>query len=355
MTVNQSMDSRITRGVCRCLLAMALAVATMRPAHADEPIFPQAELLTPAAEEAAARGVAYLVEHQLDDGRFNVTRSGGNVAVCGLAGMALLASGSTPGRGPHGEAVDRCVDYLLANTDERGIILAPAATTGQTMYEHGFAALFLCECYGMAERPELRDRLADAVRVIVNAQNEEGGWRYWPEPRSADVSVTVCQVMTLRAARNAGIAVPRDTMDRALAYVRKCQNDDGGFRYMLGEGDAASALPRSAAGVVALYNAGVYQGDEIDRGLDYVAAFRPGSNGADNVPYYFYAHYYAVQAMWHAGGERWREWYPAVRDELVDRQLADGSWRDGIGSEYATAMACIVLLTPNNYLPILQR
>lgn len=337
------------------LLAWLAGWANPRLAPATEPLFSQSELITPAAEEAAARGIDYLVEHQRDEGHFAVSRSGGNVAIVAFAGMALLASGSTPGRGPHGEAVDRCVDYLLANIDQQGIILAPVATTSQTMYEHGFAALFLCECYGMAQRPELRDRLGDAIQVIVNAQNEEGGWRYWPEPRSADVSVTVCQVMTLRAARNAGIAVPAETIDRAVAYVKQCQNDDGGFRYMLSAGDKTSAFPRSAAGVVALYNAGIYEGQEIDRGLEYVAQFQPGEKGADGVPYYFYGHYYAVQAMWHAGGDRWQQWYPAIRDELVERQQADGSWQDGIGREYATALACMVLLTPNNYLPILQR
>ena len=36
--------------------------------------------------------------------------------------------------------------------------------------------------------------------------------------------------------------------------------------------------------------------------------------------HYFYGHYYAVQAMWTAGGRYWSAWYPAVRDELVGRQ-----------------------------------
>ena len=267
----------------------------------------------------------------------------------------MLASGSTPGRGPLGEPLDRCIDYLLDHVNADGVIVAPAATTNQVMYEHGFAALFLCECHGMAERPDLRDRIADAVQVIVGAQNEEGGWRYRPAPRDADVSVTVCQMMTLRAARNAGIAVPSETISRGVDYVKKCQNDDGGFRYMLTAGDAASAFPRSAAGVVALYNAGVYEGEAIDRGLSYLDKFRPRPRQGDEGAHYFYAHYYAVQAMWHAGGDRWRHWYPAIRDDLIARQQKDGSWRDGIGSEYATAIACIVLQTPNNYLPILQR
>ena len=70
---------------------------------------------------------------------------------------------------------------------------------------------------------------------------------------------------------------------------------------------------------------------------------------------YFYGHYYAVQAMWTAGGTYWSEWFPAIRDELVGRQLPDGSWVDGIDPHYATAMACVILQIPNNYLPILQK
>ena len=71
--------------------------------------------------------------------------------------------------------------------------------------------------------------------------------------------------------------------------------------------------------------------------------------------HYFYGHYYATQAMWAAGGDYWKEWFPFIRDELVGRQYNDGFWVDGICIHYATAMACIILQVPNNYLPILQR
>jgi hypothetical protein len=59
--------------------------------------------------------------------------------------------------------------------------------------------------------------------------------------------------------------------------------------------------------------------------------------------------------MWHAGGERWQTWYPAIRDQILARQREDGSWIDPVGPAYGTAMACIILQAPNNYLPILQR
>lgn len=314
-----------------------------------------AEMMTTEATQSIDLGLRYLVEQQLDDGSFGTSGYPRNVAVCGLSGMAFLASGSTPARGDYAEQIERCIEYLLTHTSETGFIAASDATSRGPMYGHGFATLFLCEVYGMSAHPELRDRLGQAVQVIVGSQNSEGGWRYQPQPSDADVSVTVCQVMALRAARNAGIAVPRETIDRAIAYVKSCQNADGGFRYMLTGGEQQSQFARSAAGVVALYNAGIYEGDEIERGLDYLQEFRAGETKPGREGFYFYGQYYAVQAMWHAGGERWRGWYPAIRNELVARQRADGSWVDSICPEYGTAMACIVLQVPNNYLPILQR
>ncbi len=324
------------------------------PAHAvEDPSRPT--LMTTAATQAANKGLAFLTERQLEDGSFGTSGYARNVAVCGLSGMAFLASGSTPTRGPYAEQIDRCIEYLLEQTSEEGFIAAADATSRGPMYGHGFATLFLCEVYGMSEQTELRDRLGQAVELIVGSQNPEGGWRYQPRPNDADLSVTVCQVMALRAARNAGIAVPRKTIDQAIAYVKSCQNNDGGFRYTLAGGGQPSQFARSAAGVVALYNAGIYTGPELTNGLDYLEQFQPGKENAGRDGYYFYAHYYAAQAMWHAGGERWQQWYPAIRDELVARQRADNSWIDSICVEYGTAMACIVLQVPNNYLPILQR
>ncbi len=159
--------------------------------------------------------------------------------------------------------------------------------------------------------------------------------------------------MALRAARNAGIFVSRVTIDRCTDYLRRLQNADGGFAYMLPGGE--SAFPRSAAGVVALYSAGIYEGDEIRRGLAYLATFlpQPGPVGVDN--HFFYGHYYAAQAMWQAGSDAWQRWYPAIRDTLLPRRREDGSWFDQICSEYGTAMACLILQMPNNYLPIFQR
>lgn len=313
-----------------------------------------AELLTPAAMAAIDKGLALLASRQDEDGSFGSGGYSRNVAVCGLSGMAFMSAGSTPGRGTYGRQVDRCIDFILSNTQDSGFITVPSASSHGPMYGHGFATLFLAECYGMTMRSDIREKLSKAVNLIVNTQNNEGGWRYQPQRRDADISVTISQIMALRAARNAGLFVPRETIDRCTEYVKKSQNPDGGFMYMLLQ-SGQSAFPRSAAGVVALYSAGVYDGPEIKKGLEYLMGFMPQGSDFNRESHYFYGHYYAVQAMWHAGGDHWRRWYPAIRDALIAKQNDDGSWMDSICQEYGTAMACIILQMPNNYLPIFQR
>ncbi len=312
-----------------------------------------ANLMKRTTRQAVDRALAYLASRQNEDGSFGVGAYRQNVAVGGLAGMAFLANGSTPGRGRYGQHVSRCVQFILSHAQESGFINAGAMNTHGPMYGHGFSTLLLAEVYGMSPDSQIREVLSKAVKLIVSIQNEDGGWRYQPQRRDADISVTICQVMALRAARNAGLYVPNEVIDRCTDYVKRSQNADGGFMYMTAGGE--SAFPRSAAGVVALYSAGIYDSDEVHKGLAYVRNNAPKIDAFGTATHYFYGHYYAMQAMWHAGGDYWQQWYPRIHDELLANQQQNGSWTDMVCSEYATAMACLILQMPNNYLPIFQR
>ncbi len=349
--------ARLRAGAGPAGMVLAVAVSMLVSPAASQETNPErtaAEMITPAADRAIERGLELLASRQQDDGSFGTGMFEGNTAITGLAGLAFMCGGSTPGRGPHGGQVDRCIDYLLASAQESGLVVSDRGVSPGPMYDHGFATMFLAECYGMSQRAEMREKLTKAVKLIVATQNKEGGWRYRPQRLDADISVTVCEVMALRAARNAGIHVPKETIERSIDYVKRCQNPDGGFMYMLDIG-SPSEFARSAAGVVALYSAGVYQGPEIKRGLDYVSGFAPREGVVRREKYYYYGHYYAVQAMWLAGGRRWSGWYPAVRDELIARQREDGSWMGAVCSHCETSMALIVLQVPNNCVPIFQR
>lgn len=358
--------SALTLAACLCasaplcsISAAAAPAAPAQPGVGAENAALENEI-TPQLDAAITRGMAFLAGQQEADGGFGGGSYGKNVAVTALACLAFMADGNLPGRGPYGDHVSRGLEYILNNTSQNGLIAADAANG--PMYGHGFATLFLGEVYGMTAggadtrlSARVYEALSKAVRLIEQSQNHEGGWRYNPVPYDADTSVTICQIMALRSARNAGLDVPKATVDRAVEYVRRCQNPDGGFRYQADSGQ--SAWPRSAAGIASLYYAGIYQDADLERGLDYLEQQSPFPGPALGRPsHFFYGHYYGVQAMYLAGGPRWEAFWPKIREELISTQAPDGAWIDpSVGSSYGTAMALIILQMPKRYLPIFQR
>lgn len=300
--------------------------------------------LSPQAELAIDRGLAWLADQQKPDGSW-----GGGEDVAGITSVALMAfmlKGYFPERGQYGDKLAKAVDFLIRRGTEGG------GYFGGKMYSQGLATLALSEVWGMSSRPELRDTLKRAVDVIIRAQHSSGGWRYTPLPVAEDLSVTVMVLVALVSAQEAGILVPKEVIDRSVRYVERCQNDSGGFRYMLRAGDEAFA--RSAAGTMALHLLG--HGDEpaARQGLAYLK--RAGDGVFKSVNFYYYAHYYAVNAMYQAGEEHYDPWYAKIRDGLLNKQRKDGSWSGGRGgTEYSTGMAILVLGVPYRFLPIYQR
>ena len=263
-----------------------LGYAGHEPGRAQDPAANDAgaEFITPDTQAAIDRGLAYLARVQHEDGSFGPFAGGSAVGVASLCGLALMAGGNQPGRGRYARAVSRAVDFLLAaaNGPTPGLLSLPdgggfRGQGQQAAYSHGFGALFLSEVSGMMPDPArqraVKTTLEQAVAYTVEARNREGGWRYRPRD-DADVSVTVAQMMALRAARNAGVFVRKAVVDAGAEYIKGCQTADGGFAYMKRPGGFPQ-FARSAAAVVGLYSAGIYSGREVDRGLRYVQQFLP--------------------------------------------------------------------------------
>ncbi|MFP4057241.1 MAG: prenyltransferase/squalene oxidase repeat-containing protein [Candidatus Brocadiia bacterium] len=331
-------------------LPAALAAGTAAPLARQE--------LTDEVRQCVRRGLEYLASTQNRDGSWS--SSGGmsrNVGISALACMAFMANGSQPGRGPFGENVDRGLNFVLDHVGRDGYI---AAGSNSRMYEHGFATLFLAQAYGMTPRRDIAEKLRMATALIIRSQKRvDGGWRYDPSQVGAsDISVTVCQVLALRAARNCGIKVPaEECVNRAIDYVKRSCLPDGSFCYMLRHRSRGSYALLSA-GLSSLYGAGEYDCPELKRALRRFKEETPRNIARRGriSHYYFYAHYYASQAAYHAGGAYWDIYYPAISKELVENQNAGtGSWQSNFGDAYATAMACLVLQLPYQYLPIFQR
>src|SRR5205823_10252357 len=143
------------------------------------------------------------------------------------------------GRGPYRDVLERGKRFLLGNMHP---------TTGYasfgTMYEHGLATLALVEMYGMDPDPELEQKTRKAVDLILKCQAPQGGWNYSPTPANGDLSVSVMQIVAMRAADNAGIPIPPDNIRRAIAYLHAHAHPAGGYGY----GGPGQGPQTSAAG-----------------------------------------------------------------------------------------------------------
>lgn len=324
------------------------------------------------------RGLEWLVTQQRPDGAFGapVDSTPGapeahELACTGLAGLAFLAGGHLPGRGRYGPVLHRAIEYLVGQA--RQVRNGYLGDPNGRMYSHGFASLFLAEVVGVSDDADLRERVREAlgraVQLVVATQDQNGGWWYHPNRNSggngADISVTVCQVMALRAAMQAGIRIDQGTVKRAVDLVKQACEKNGSFVYRVVGGrnhpGTGMPFPRSAAGVCMLYLLGQYDADELRRGLHYLDRELSGSSGTYEGPehFYYYALYYATIALYQWGGEAWERHFPSMRDDLFSRQREDGSWPPAFRASQrdvsSTAMALIALQVPKRYLPILKR
>jgi hypothetical protein len=384
------------------LLLAALPAGAPTPAPAAAAPGPEvqgAEEITPRLVAAVGRGLEYLAQAQQRDGSwtgdvgfklnqdYRIQETGvPHVGVTALCGMAFLAGGHLPDRGKYGTTLDRAITFLLGQVNDQGFITAHHTR----MYDHAFATLFLAEVFGQTNRGDVRAKLQQAVDLIVSSQNVKGSWRYEPFALESDMSITVCQLMALRAARNVGIKVSKDTIKHAIEYVLASQvHDDvypwqqgpddyymmgrGAFKYQYQEeGDMSrSSFALTAAGITSLYHAAEYDTRRLKDSLNFLeeSMERVSRPQWRTHFFYWYGHYYAVQAMFITGNIEgpdgrayWTRYWRHISGELLEQggdfgQGADGSWPNtyGPGRNFATAIALIVLQTPYRYLPILQR
>lgn len=343
---------------------------------------PDGTVMDPNSRRAVERGLDWLASHQLEDGSWSGdvgyklrddyeswNRDASHLGVTALAGMAFLAGGHVPGRGPRGQTVERATRWILQQVRGDGYL-----TGNETrMYSHAFATLFLAELYGMDRHGSVRPVLQRAADLIVASQNSQGGWRYTPHSADADMSVSACQVMALRAARNVGIRVPASTIDRAIRYVRDSAvrpgdpqppgfyNSVGSFRYQPAAPTRAS-WPLTAAGITILSHAGLYADADMETGLRFLEqelndfCIKDGIRRRGHY-FFWYGSYYGVQAFAVAGGNRFARFYRTMSQTLLRLQDADGSWPNSVGPgpAYSTATACLVLQAPRGYLPIFEQ
>ena len=337
----------------RSLLAAAALSTTLACFNAfaqdAQPAKPQlAPQITPEQRAAASAGLKYLASQQAADGSLIGLGNKPSAANTAIAGLAFLSAGSSPDAGEHKDSIRKAITWIIENREQSGL-LSPGHAA---MYGHGFALIFLSESYTQTKDEKLREQLKPAIEKAIalteSAQNNEGGWRYQPQPMDADVSVTSGQVAALQAAKAAGFDVDKRVIARAIKYIEKCQNGDGGFSYMVNAG--ASGPARTAAALSVMQRAAEKDPAKVNRAKDFLQQLK-----RDNTPegHYFYRNYYTLQAQ--LAGDIDQQWYDTLRNDLLKRQQEEsGSWPSEAGVQYGTAMAVVLLQMPEHPLGTLK-
>jgi hypothetical protein len=311
-------------------------------------------------EASVNRGLDYLISQEDPrEGTFPDGAYGRSTGISSLVGMALLSTGHRPGNGRFGGAINRRVDFALRHAKETGLIESGDHGHGP-MYAHTISTLFLSECSGMVdpERQTKLDRaLGAGIRVILEAQavekdeNQQGGWRYFPNSRDSDLSCSGWALMSLRSAKLNGAAVPRQAIESAVGYIYRRQHQrTGRFGY---QGDSDHADTLTGAAILCLCLCGRFDDPEVKKAADWVLAnFRnlPGNQ------FEFYGNYYNAQAMFQMGGKYWETYASWMYEHYLKEQRSDGSW-DGTsyGRVYSTAIMVLAFTVPYRQLPIYQR
>jgi len=411
-TLNSSPARRRVRGAVAAASLGILLLARASDARDDrDPLSGRTSdsLVTSEQVEAVRQGLAWIHARQQSGGMWG-DKKDTQIADTALCALALMAGGNTLGpgvptrdglvsgptlRGPYGVDVRNAIDFLAARalSSEQPVGYIHGDENSK-MHGHGFATLALATACGGLDSSRIdvirsqiakgastkdlcfadRVRLAleRAVRLTERAQDPDtGGWYYGPTPESHEGSMTVTQVVALRAAMSAGVAVNGAVMSRAYDYIRKSQNTTnadmhGGFAYQITDPNNVR-LALTAAALTTFFGLGKYGEKPMDKKLiEDAMRFVDRKFDEDALDtrqqFYYYRLFYLAQALYLSGDEvRQRKYWHVVRDDVVNYQRPDGSFRRDVDSagtrsdEYCTAMGCLVLETPMETLPIFQR
>lgn len=310
---------------------------------------------------ATERGLEWLANQQSRIGHWSAQQGRYPTSMTAMAGNALLCEGSTTMQGRYAPNIRAAVDYLMSRSRPNGLIGDPSRDDRYT-YGHGFSMLFLSQVLG--EEEDL-DRRAELVEVLTRgavfcglSQTKAGGWGYVSSKDGSgfdEGSTTVTQVQGMRAARNAGIPVPTEIVDKAIEYIRKCTGPDGGVRYNLAGAGGGGRAPITAAAVTCLFNAGEYDSEYVPKLLGYCKKNLFDISGSSS-GHWHYAHYYYSQVLYREGGEDWNTYRDRIYARIVSEATPEGYWSQGyIGPVYTTAINLTILQLEKATLPIYQR
>ena len=333
---------------------------------------------TEACEDAVVASLRWLKKTQKANGSWTNANER-NVGMTGLALLAYLGHCETAGSEEFGETVMAAITYLTDVAMKNNGKLAVDFKDNHWPYEHSIATYALAEAYTLCVKSfgENLENLEEAVQAsgqfLINSQHKGGGWDYsYSEDsgRGGDTSIVGWHLQALKACKFTGLDFKNMTKcyKRGLEYMESKQMSSGAI------GSSAPSLHGSQDGTtLASVGALCFQiwkssSNKVARKackfIDKEMKFDWNTADSD-----LYGHYYAVQAMINHGGEPWKRYNKLFRDQVLNNQNADGSYKqlnngdkiNAVGANfsgkspfsthYRTCLATLMLESYYRFLP----
>jgi squalene-hopene cyclase-like protein/prenyltransferase/squalene oxidase-like repeat protein len=190
----------------------------------------------------AVTPISFLQSRQQPDGGFAEPGTSAGPQLTGWAALALAANAA-----PAGSSLDYLrahEDELVSTTDVALVAMAQLALGGSAdrllgrlhaRKDGSFGQVNATVWAVFALRQAGRAAPPKTARFLLGRQRPSGGWS-WARDGAADSNDTAAAIQALRA-----LGVSGKPIERALAYLRRLQNADGGFELTAGRGSDAQS------------------------------------------------------------------------------------------------------------------
>src|SRR5207253_3296131 len=170
----------------------------------------------------------------------------------------------------------------------------------------------------------------------------------------ADTSVSGAILVGLLAARNAGIEVPDEAVDRAISYYKGMTSASGQVAYSGGIGGFDESIARiSIASLV--YSLARRKDLPQFKSTTHYLVDKLEFTGRSGFGWEDYQRYYQAQALFQGDVEAWRKWNQLLVQQLKAAQQPDGSITGQFGATIGTSFSLLALALNYRFLPIYER
>jgi len=321
---------------------------------------------TAKCEDAVVNGLRFLKKTQNKDGSWSDQK---NVGMTGLALLAYLGHCETTMSEEFGETVFSAITYLVNKAMKNKGKLATDFKDNHWCYEHAIAVYAIAEAYTLCQKsfgeniPNLPEAVQASTQFLINSQHQKGGWDYaYSEDsgRGGDTSIVAWHLQALKAANHTGLEFKnlKRSVRAALEYYGTCRTSEGTFGYS-GPSQKGDGVTLGAAGALS-YQIWDKSSSKEARGackfIDEHAKFDWNTDDSD-----LYGHYYATQCMINFGGDPWKRYNKKFRDQVLNNQLPDGSFKPAgfgafkgsnvFGKHYRACLSILMLEVYYRFLP----